>query len=1478
MPDTSFDWARPPQPKTDPAADFGWAATGQEQKPQGFMDYVGNVAKNFYKVTHVQDKEQLQQYGVQTMFSPEEQLIREQLQIAKQTGGGAGITANDFLHMFGKIFESGQETVEKITSAPGGFMRGLKHDPTGTAGQILKGLAQPIGDLFELGSRVQLSENDIRALTPEEKAERIKNVVATTAMMAVGAGVAKGLGAANKGFRYMLAAEEAEYTAGTVGRAGFLSTSELFGASRLSTKGALGQELLKKGAIASFSGATYGAVRYANESDQLAETLINGIVFAPLGPAFELLSLGKGVKENLSVSRRAGALAQLRQIQDVTNNSVDGVVNSIESLATSKNIAEGLMNGKIKSDHPIIHLMGVESAQAAKLATSPPEGYKAALHFAKEGESADVLVYKDGAGADPKFFSENGYIPDQVVGHEGNRYRVVGGNGKTLELQGLYDTEHTITVPKDEVRGNTWLERGSAMTVHEGEAGPNRAFRNITLDTPTLVDNLYGEWRTDISTPPPSELDNLRKKRTELTDQIRTASPDRLNELKQQGHILDWRIDKAEQASADPMGFDEIPTELEHQVLAPEQGVMAHLTDFLQKKNFSHEEIPLVRREFEKRLLRDAMNAEFDEHDHAAYKETFEELNKHTLAEDKITADRKGLDIERLVKTANSNGIIISDHDGTLVLRSYENNTELYRGSSRADAMKIINQTAQENGVDLDQGGVISGAGGGNGRGLPPSVAPGAQLPDPAEQFPYYRKKGYLAAANEFLNSAGTYITRNREIMTALDSKHGTSLLAKVFAPTQEAARIRSARIRPYFEKLKGIEKQVEKMSPRDRELIGEWMQTMTPDEVATKFMSRPMNAFELKASQKLVGMNLDMENLFKYRRTLERVKKGLDLTTPGGQAELEDAVGKLRTQFSIDQNHLNAVEMFDGIEEMRLNDASLGAIVRHVRATMNNEPSRLEFAKKNNLSMAQLGAASQMEAMYNDLGNVFGIPEARRLQGYMTHAKLYEEGNMIRALDKFSGETRVKEFYAKMIRTGEVTSYEKDPIRAMARYIKGGMDAQHFSTTLAVAKNALKAEVEKMPFGVQAKAMQVGETYLSDLQGHPGAAESYTNEAIGSLLKKYKMENADVSARGVVNSILAIIPASTQGLRIVSGILDFASNLALTEGRFGTVYTAKMIANGVKALNGPMRAELERLGVISVASPLNFSDPVERASSTIGEARGKALKVADATSTAMFRLSGQQDVYALLHAGHYITAKQIANEQLLKLGRGEVKWDQVRRKIKLDTYDEPVVREFINLVKTGMEPKGSMDAAAHFLAVQTGYEQVGVFGLANHPHNWGTNFGRVMGQFGNYPMWLRTSLFRMATRGTVAQRMASVARFGAASYGTMLAGQSMGLDMSRFNPTRALAFMGGPVEDILETINDAVGGYGPSRNMAQAKLKKMLPYDPSSGTFNLKQIYLPGSFFADDMAKAITRFQRGEPGAGLEQAIGLRPQKAGGF
>lgn len=1388
--------------KPDPLG-FLYKKSTAEQPKTGFIDYVNNLATHWFKVAAVSQTLGNDPSKDPPFTDPQMIQIRNAIRQSQKNGSGADIAFKDFSNFFGKFFENSKAEVSKIASAPGQAFDSFKTDPIGFFGGVGKSFVTPIGDLAELSTGVHLTEDDVSALTPEEKAKRIKSTVAVGVMAATGMGTAKSL--------------------------------EAF------ASGSLAKRALKGAAEASAAGGTYGLVSRANEADQLSETLINGVMFAPLGTALEMLHKGAPVER--PVKQSSAEVAQLRQVQDIESKSFLGVTQQAEALRSADDLATAVLDGSLGvPDKGAIHIPGVDPTKIGEMSSKIPSNFRSAIYRRSDG-LVDLLVYDkhklvpgSGMAGHPEnvgafmadaiasgyrsfadaakymktdefetFFAKNGFLSDQQLSYNGTDNWKFVGPAKTfpdaIVVENLHDSGNRQIVPRSSVRALTDVRTAGVQK--------------------ELTDKLYGDWIKDIG-----------KKQSERPTPTSGVS------------------------KLEPIGFDETPPE---HVLdkVPEENLQKHLDDFLNELGFGGDVKKSLANSLQDRLAMEAHTRELSSDERSLV-----EQGKAIRNTQQVTFDSNGLG-----NLARSNNMSISDGgSGRVIVRDLQSNRILAGFDNPKEAASFINKSGQATGVDLDQPNSISGSSASGGGGLPPDP-PNVSSSD----FPY----NFFNAAGRTIRALGSehlirgldnvaLLTRNREWMLNVDGKYGTKLYASIMEPLQRAANGRNAKMTPYIEKVGSIEKLMKGMTKLQREDIGRWMQTMSPDEVAAKFMSRPMNALEMSIGREIAASNVDLERVFKYNRELEKLGKEFeDRTNPAIAEEYSQRVATAKAAYGMDTNHLAVAEKLDQIGTMSKKEASMGAIVRYARSVMDNEQTRSQFAAGRKMSFDQLRTGNMLENMYGELADRFGIKGESRLGGFMTHARLYTDGNISRAIRQFAGDSKAREFYAKMARTGEISAYEMDPIRAIHRYIKAGLDSEGFSEALANAKNSLAEEIKKIPDKASKRVGEVANRFIDDIRGFPDAGDQFAQAAVDHYSDMYKLGLSDNVRKQWVGGISSVINAAGIGMRPVMGAFHWATATMVSIADRGLTYTKRVHEQGAYAKMHPeVLDEIRNRGGLSTVSSVGMYDAEELAAQPL------LKNAATGIGEAMLKISGLPTVFEMLSAGHYLTTQADAVSAITRFNRDEITWKQAKKELYLDKHYEPVKRQFESMVQAGKD-----NEAAQFLAGETVRDMVGMFGNASHPYKWGSNWGRLAGQFGNWPLWLRSTVTRMASRGTWGQRISSVAKLTAISWLGVKAGEELGIDLSKLNILKSMFWFGGPMESIAEDVHDALKGTGQQQQNGQRRLLKLMPINKDRyGNVTLQpSIFVPGSFAIDDIVKGIQDLQSGNDVPGLWELAGGR-------
>jgi hypothetical protein len=158
-----------------------------------------------------------------------------------------------------------------------------------------------------------------------------------------------------------------------------------------------------------------------------------------------------------------------------------------------------------------------------------------------------------------------------------------------------------------------------------------------------------------------------------------------------------------------------------------------------------------------------------------------------------------------------------------------------------------------------------------------------------------------------------------------------------------------------------------------------------------------------------------------------------------------------MRKQFNIGPNEVQALTLLSIAEKNPIEKLSIGSSVHYARLLQNPELAltREQYAKKFNLSQKQLQTGTLLDKYFNDLADTAGISKDKLLFNYITHARLYENGSLPDAIAKYALDKPTEEFYAALNRTGELSSIERDPIRAALRYTNALFDTLYLNPAI---------------------------------------------------------------------------------------------------------------------------------------------------------------------------------------------------------------------------------------------------------------------------------------------------------------------------------------------------------------------------------------------------------------------------------------------
>jgi hypothetical protein len=628
------------------------------------------------------------------------------------------------------------------------------------------------------------------------------------------------------------------------------------------------------------------------------------------------------------------------------------------------------------------------------------------------------------------------------------------------------------------------------------------------------------------------------------------------------------------------------------------------------------------------------------------------------------------------------------------------------------------------------------------------------------------------------------------------------------------------------------------------------------------------MNAEEQAYAQRLATDKIDIKNVYGYTRATAHLDREFNETLadlqiringtqdPAGQLALRqelDALnkqyskdmGETRAAFNIDDKHLKAHEMFKRLRTNPSPDLSLDAITRLARAAQDGELSRGEWAVKNKLTPHERAAGEAVAAVFEAVNKHLSID--KRVADHLAHYRHYTQmpDEVPRSMQEKVMREAAEEMpslASKLIQSGEFNVYERDPVNTLIQYVNSTFADQYFNPVWKASQKAATAHLKEIPRGRQAAADVVSE-YMGGMRGVPAASDEMAQLSFNKMLDALDIKVHPDIKKDLINTWLAAQSGSFLGFRPAQGLRDFTQFSKIYYSRFG----AKRFANGLRLAferdkNGVMAMErFATEGTTPGLSVLQFATEEELAAGLAGKA-GKVKDALFAMSEAGLKTSLQATSYSLAHAIAYADTKDLVNKTLLQLMRGEIDKVKAYNTLSMNSYDIPVAEGFDRLVSAG-----KTDEAAEYLAQSTGAETAFLFGMSNHPYGWGTNIGKIAGQFGTWSVWDRNYLMRLAGRGTPMERAGSMARLASAEIATGVAGRALGFNMRSWYAVPGMLFAGGPAFAYVEQIEDMMGQRG---KLKENLAKKMLTRAPPGQVPVINQV-LPGSAAIGDYFQA---------------------------
>lgn len=310
------------------------------------------------------------------------------------------------------------ETLSQIKENPGDFAASL---PAGIAEMVFRPL--------EIGFNADVTADGVTPYTPEQRADAIRNTIGDVVMIAATGGTTalarkKLLGGA------LTSAEIAEANA-----------LKAIATSNPTKLGTLARTITADVTGGAVGGIVQSGIQSAGDPDIIADMLINGVLMAPVGIAFDAVrgNYGpKALRAPIERARLAGELYNLHQIQALTNKSLPEFIGTLENLKSADNVADVIIRNITADDigfsNPVL-LTGISQEKIGELVLK--SGYGQPLKTTKGFEiwqrtTTDnlnqVLLVPDyhpltrESRINHDIFKHYGFVPGEVVIYKGKEH------------------------------------------------------------------------------------------------------------------------------------------------------------------------------------------------------------------------------------------------------------------------------------------------------------------------------------------------------------------------------------------------------------------------------------------------------------------------------------------------------------------------------------------------------------------------------------------------------------------------------------------------------------------------------------------------------------------------------------------------------------------------------------------------------------------------------------------------------------------------------------------------------------------------------------------------------------------------------------------------------------------------------------------------------------------------------------------------
>lgn len=685
------------------------------------------------------------------------------------------------------------------------------------------------------------------------------------------------------------------------------------------------------------------------------------------------------------------------------------------------------------------------------------------------------------------------------------------------------------------------------------------------------------------------------------------------------------------------------------------------------------------------------------------------------------------------------------------------------------------------------------------------------------------REAGFESVGNLFKRSFGEHV---RKVMVA-DGVAKNS--AKTFAAK-------------FLEHIRPLMKGMNKDQVAN---IFRYIEAMSPQELMKDMLAKG-HTEAIDIAKQIADLRVNTSKAIHYSRMVEAIKK--DFQGQGSNV-IHDEILKLTQALKMEPNDVIAAGLFDGVRQRDINIMSVLDVSRLADALMWDSPDRAGFAKLAGMSGKEIVVANHFDNLFEAGANIRGIPDYRKIRGYIAHIRTQVYKNLPSPESAFLfqkglGSTLEGQFVSEFVRTGEIDALDLNPFNVAVRYIDTAFKQRDFVPVYREALKGFASEISALrQQGRAGRLLASGmedrvRRFLSDIRGMPAPTNMAIRSGIEAMNQHLGLHVPPNIVETLVNGMLRRTSAAMLAARPYIGLRHLGQFFQNAGARFGF----KAMMDGLVTAEKPGAIEdLRSRGLMSDLGITALVTPEEEGASLLAKTGGSAWDAYKQLEEYGHKATMLPTIYEHTFAATFYGMRKLALDNLNKVVKGEISLRKAYDNISLDSFAPSFRAEFDKAVKIGVD--GAADLIGRRAAVETIFE----YQRANAPKGWNSVQGRLLTQYGTWSLHESEMVNNMLTRGTRRHRVNYAARFAMAQGATFLAGRAIGIDLLGATAAHSLFWSGSPQVQLAQTVATAINGYGVEQDLAKKRLFKLVPSldDPRS-------MFLPGSYAMGDWMQAV--------------------------